>query len=72
MSDLAQRVARLQPEPWKHGEFITKGDGDGRGYCPKCDAVIYWIDWDMTGPTEESSTPCPIPDPVDITDKGKA
>jgi hypothetical protein len=63
MKDLAERVARLfSPKPWKHSWPSVHKDDDCD--CTKC------------GRQQEhehlKSTTCPIPDPIDITDLGKA
>jgi hypothetical protein len=74
MSDLAERVARLfSTKPWKH---VLAGDTsyDEEVRCGKCKVLMYnrnqdcMDDWWL----DEHKVPCRIPDPIDITDLGKA
>ena len=61
MNDLAQRVAELQPTPWGH---LQRVDGDGWSWeCVKCGKIARKC---------AQNTICKYPDPVDITDLGKA
>ncbi len=63
---LQDRVSRLfSPKPWGHKQPATKSGLAFISYdqrCVKCKGV-----YDARNPSD-----CPIPDPIDITDLGKA
>jgi hypothetical protein len=74
MSDLAERVARLfSPKPWKHGYKFVQAYGKGNirvgdlFACEKCGQQQRKLD----GQTLKNHL-CDFPDPIDITDLGKA
>jgi hypothetical protein len=68
MSDLEKRVSELfSPKPWKHDiKKCEKPSHGAFGYCGKCNELF------GKGYKNEGSFGCPVPDPIDITDLGKA